>query len=83
MKTHAQNEFKFMLTGCIMDSGKNQTLCAAEIGCSPQYLSDLMKGRRLPSVEITNKICKWLACGETIFKKKWHQAAAKAHGWNI
>lgn len=55
---------------------------ARQLGISPQYLHDLKEGRRLPSVEVTNKICDWMGRGP-IGRSHWHQAAARAHGWDI
>lgn len=82
MGAPAECEFQAMLTGVIDMLGIEQKKAAEEIGCSPQYLSDLMRGRRLPSVEITNKICKWLGRGPKGIRS-WHGAAARAHGWDI
>lgn len=59
-----------------------QRAMAKAIGCSPQYLSDMESGRRMPSVRITNAICKWLGRGPE-GRRQWHLAAARAHGWEV
>lgn len=55
---------------------------AKGIQCSPQYVSDLEHGRRLPSVRIVNAICQWMGRGPK-GRLEWHQAAARAHGWEV
>lgn len=65
-------------------TGQECTLAQAAkgIGISPQYLHDLKEGRRLPSVEVTGKICAWLGRGPK-GRAEWHTAAARAHGWKL
>lgn len=53
---------------------------SAGIGISVQYLHDLKSGRRLPSVEVVNKICDWMGRGPK-GRLEWHVAGAAAHGW--
>ena len=60
----------------------DQKTMAAGIGVSQQYLSDLESGRRMPSVRITNAICTWLGRGPK-GRREWHEAAARAHGWEV
>lgn len=55
---------------------------AEAIGYSVQYVSDLRRGMRTPSVEVTNKVCDWMGRGPK-GRLDWHQAGARAHGWNI
>lgn len=59
----------------------NQSVAEA-IGYSVQYVSDLRRGMRLPSVEVTNRICDWMGRGPK-GRLEWHQAAARAHGWMV
>jgi hypothetical protein len=65
-------------------AGQECTLTGASkgIGISPQYLHDLKEGRRLPSVEVVNKICDWLGRGPE-GRLAWHRAGATAHGWKV
>lgn len=59
---------------------------AAKIGISPQYLCDLEQRRRMPSVAVVNKICDCFAprgaAGDG-FRKRYHRAGARAHGWMV
>lgn len=55
---------------------------ARALGISSQYLHDLKEGRRLPSVEVVEKICKWMGRGP-IGRLEWHLAGAEAHGWKV
>lgn len=59
----------------------NQAVATA-IGYSVQYVSDLRRGMRLPSVKITEAICDWMGRGPK-GRLEWHQAAARAHGWQV
>lgn len=53
---------------------------AKMLGISPQYLHDLEKGRRLPSVAVTKKFCKDRGPNGRL---EWHRAGARAHGWEV
>jgi transcriptional regulator with XRE-family HTH domain len=57
----------------------NQVVAEA-IGYSVQYVSDLRRGMRRPSVEVTNKICDWMGRGP-VGRRAWHVAGARASGW--
>jgi transcriptional regulator with XRE-family HTH domain len=59
-----------------------QKTIAHGLGCSVQYVSDLVHGRRLPSVAIVNAICEWMGRGPK-GRLEWHQAGARAHGWEV
>lgn len=59
----------------------NQTVAEA-IGYSEQYVSDLRRGMRLPSVEVVDKICDWMGRGPK-GRREWHQAGARAHRWRV
>lgn len=51
-------------------------------GYSPQYINDLINGRRLPSVSFINDLCLWMGRGPK-GRLAWHRAGAKAHGWEV
>lgn len=55
---------------------------AKSLSISPQYFNDLEQGRRLPSVEVTNRICEYLGRGPK-GRLEWHLAAARAHGFEV
>ena len=55
---------------------------AEVIGFSEQYVSDLRRGMRHPTVEITEKICDWMGRGPE-GRREWHKAGARAHGWQV
>ena len=59
-----------------------QQKLANDLGFSSQYLCDLEKGRRLPTVKFIDKICDYLSRGPA-GRKAWHLAGARAHGWKI
>lgn len=64
------------------NKGMNQKAYAFALGISHQYVCDLEKERRLPSVRVVNAICDWLVCTPTGIRL-WHTAAARAHGWEV
>lgn len=59
---------------------------AAKLGISPQYLCDLENRRRMPSVSVVDKICDCFAprgaAGDG-FRRRYHRAGARAHGWMV
>jgi transcriptional regulator with XRE-family HTH domain len=55
---------------------------AKAIGYSEQYVSDLRRGMRKPSVEVVEKVCEWMGRGRK-GQLEWHQAGARAHGWRV
>lgn len=57
-------------------------MVAKAIGYSEQYVSDLRRGMRKPSVEVTEKICDWMGRGPQ-GRREWHKAGARAHGWQV
>lgn len=59
-----------------------QKAVAAGIGYSVQYVSDLVRGRRQPSVAVVNAICKWMGRGPK-GRLAWHAAGARANGWEV
>lgn len=60
----------------------NQKQLAEALDCSTQFVCDMEKGRRTPSVAFVDRICKYLGRGPK-GRKEWHAAAARAHGWKI
>lgn len=59
----------------------NQKVADA-IGFSVQYVSDLRRGMRLPSVEVVERLCEWLGRGPK-GRLEWHRAGARAHRWQV
>ena len=55
---------------------------ADAIGISVQYVSDLRRGMRMPSVRVVEAICEWMGRGPK-GRLEWHQAAARSHGWQV
>lgn len=59
------------------------------LGISTQYYSDLIRGRRSPSIRIADAVAmiefKRLRYDheQKYFIFKWHYLAAKAHGWRL
>lgn len=74
--------FKEMLKTAREDRGMTQQKFAKSISISPQYFNDLEQGRRLPSVEVTNRICHYLGRGPK-GRLEWHLSAARAHGFEV
>jgi transcriptional regulator with XRE-family HTH domain len=75
-------EFTEMLAAVVLGMGVTSKHFAECIGISPQYLSDLERGRRLPSVAVVNRICTYMGRGPQ-GRKAWHLAGARAHGWEV
>ena len=74
--------FVEMLRTVLADRESTLASAAQSLGISPQYLHDLNEGRRLPSVEVVEKICAWMGRGPQ-GRLEWHLAGAEAHGWNV
>lgn len=55
---------------------------AGKLGISAQYLSDVERGRRLPSRQFVERICAYLGRGPK-GRAEWHVAAARANGWEV
>lgn len=60
----------------------SQKVVAKGIGYSVQYVSDLERGRRLPSVAVVDAICNWMGRGPK-GRQAWHIAGAQANGWKV
>lgn len=71
-----------MLLAVREGTGESQQDFAAALEISPQYLCDLEQGRRGPSVDLVERICKHLGRGP-VGRLEWHAAAARFHGWDI
>lgn len=77
-----KQEFCRMLNAMLENLGLSQNLVAGKLGISPQYLSDLKLNRRLPSVAVVDRICKWMGRGPQ-GSLNWHLCGAAAHGWRV
>lgn len=64
------------------DMGVTQTTFGEMIGYSAQYVCDIEKGHRTPSVEFVNAFCRSMNMdkGEATI---WHRLGARASGWEI
>lgn len=60
----------------------NQKQLAEALDCSPQFICDMEKAKRAPSVAFVERLCDWLSRGPK-GRREWHIAAARAHGWKI
>lgn len=60
----------------------NQKQLSEALDCSPQFICDMEKGKRSPSVAFVDRLCDWLNRGPK-GRREWHIAAARAHGWKI
>ena len=57
---------------------------AIELGISPQYYHDLENGRRMPSVNIVQRITNFCQIGHgKAAIRAWHIMAARTHGWDV
>lgn len=74
--------FERMLQELRVDGTFTQSDIAKSLGISPQYLCDLERGRRRPSVAVVNRICEYLGRKEQ-GRREWHAAAARACGWDV
>jgi transcriptional regulator with XRE-family HTH domain len=71
-----------MLLAVRHNSGTSQQDFARGIGISKQYLCNLEKGRRMPSVAVVEKICRYMGRGPK-GRREWHVAGARAQGWQV
>lgn len=71
-----------MLTDLRYALDMNQKQLADALDCSPQFICDMEKGHRRPSVEFVDRICDYLNRGPK-GRREWHVAAARAHGWKV
>jgi transcriptional regulator with XRE-family HTH domain len=60
----------------------SQKAVARGLRYSVQYISDLERGRRAPSVEVVDRICEWMGRGPK-GRREWHLAGARAQGWEV
>jgi transcriptional regulator with XRE-family HTH domain len=74
--------FQYMLKTVLTDSEATQKRFAKGIHISPQYLCDLLQGKRGPHPEIVNRICDYMGRGPK-GRLEWHTAGAKSVGWEI
>jgi len=79
---NASYEFRAKLCDLRNAKKMKQKELAEALGFTPQYLCDIELGRRLGSVELTNRICEFTKATKTK-RGEWHRAAARAHGWEV
>ena len=83
MKNDSQTTpFREMLALVLDPDRQTQKTFANGIGARPQFLCDLLHGKRGPSPSLVNKICKYMGRGPK-GRKEWHEAGAKSVGWEI
>ena len=82
MTTNHAKRFSESLRNVIQAREMSQNQFAIQLGYGAQYLSDILLGKRTPSVRFVNAVCNYLRLGQAD-KKEWHTAAAKCHGWNV
>lgn len=74
--------FRVMLLDAMKKLNMNQKQLADAMSYTPQYVCDLVQGRRLGSVEFVERMCGLLRCRQPT-RLKWHRAGARAHGWDV
>lgn len=74
--------FIALLQALIDESGVPQYVVAGRLEISASHLSDLLAGRRTPSVRAANLICDYFD-GGPVDRLKWHRAAARTKGWEV
>ncbi len=74
--------FSAQLRNVIDEKEMSQRQFAIGIGYGEQYLSDILRGKRTPSVRFVDAVCDYLKLGPTS-RWEWHVYGAKCHGWNI
>lgn len=77
-----KNDFKEMLRTVINESETTHAKFAAALGISPQYMSDLINGKRRPNPRLVDRICDYLGRGPR-GRFAWHWAGATACGWKV
>ena len=82
MKAKRVNSLPEMLVQLRLALGMNQKQLAEALNCSPQFICDMERGKRVPSVTFIDRICTYLNRGSKGCQE-WHAAAARAHGWKI
>lgn len=78
----AADPFRILLLDAMKKLSMNQKQLADAMKFTPQYICDLVQGRRLGSVEFVERICELLKCRQPT-RLKWHRAGARAHGWDV
>lgn len=71
-----------MLGGLLLDGVFTQSDMAKNLGISSQYFSDLIHGRKAPSVRLVNRVCEYMG-RKAMGRREWHAAGARAHGWEV
>ena len=83
--TDTSYTFAEMIIQLRKDYNMTLTEFASLIGISAQYLCDLERKRRLPSVRVVHNICDHFIVGRGLVtaRRVWHSAGARAHGWEV
>lgn len=85
----SQYEFQETLRHFRINHGPTQKAMAEILGVSPQFYSDLERGKRKPSVRIAESLARFeyknFGFDHTLeyFVTRWHTLAANAHGWRL
>lgn len=74
--------FSSMLKGYRTDKGMTLAQFGKEVGYSVQYLSDMERGARGPSVMFVESMAKAMKMSEGE-AEIWHLLGAKANGWKV
>ena len=82
MTTNHAKTFSESLRNVIQVREMSQKQFAIQLDYGAQYLSDILLGKRTPSVRFVNAVCDLLRLGPRD-RKEWHIAAAKCHGWKV
>ena len=74
--------FAGMLKGYRKDTGMTLVKFGEAIGFSAQYVSDMERGHRAPSIQFVEGFIAGMKMSEGE-GKIWHKLAAKANGWKV
>lgn len=84
MRTMSDKTFTEILNAMMLDGAYTQADLADRFGIGRPYMSELMRGRRNPSVRLVHRICE--AVGVASYDpigRELHRAAARACGWEV
>ena len=71
-----------LLKQAIQKSSVTPTEFGRRAGIRKQYMNDLLSGRRGLGPAMVNRVCDIIQATDAQ-RKKWHQAGARHHGWEI
>ena len=75
-------KFHEMLQLLMEENNLTQKRLAECLDVSGQYINDLLRQRRLPSVAVVKKVCAFTGRGP-LGRRLWMIAGASAHGWEV